>query len=267
MPFQVLDNIQVELRCQYNEDIPALIVQILNLHFKNTQGKGKVCMAAYNTFCPIAKAATVLGERWTILILRELMYGSTRFNRLERGITGISRAILAKRLRTLVHYGIVSTETDWDDEPGYFLTERGTELLPLVSEIGRWGQRWLNHETRREDIDTEHLIWDMHRRLDLNALPERLFVAEVNFHGLSSNTYWLVIHLGRADVSLDPPGVKNDLLIDADAQTLHDDWLGRKELNRALNHGEIRLHGPPEKSSAFVQSLQLSPFATISPAA
>lgn len=224
-------------------------------------------MATYNTFCPIAKTATVLCERWTVLILRELMYGSTRFNQIERGITGISRAVLAKRLRALVHHGIVATGTNSEGDPGYFLTDRGEELLPLVTEIGEWGQRWFNRKTRPNEVDPDYLIWDIHRRIDVDKIAERHFVVEIAFHGLASGTYWLVIKHGVSSVSLDPPGFSNDIVIEADTLALHDVWLGRTSFTRAMSRGEIRVHGPPHKAEAFVKALRYSAFAKLPPGA
>ena len=127
-------------------------------------------MAGYGKFCPIAKAATVLSERWTILILRELFCGSTRFNDIERGLPGIPRALLSRRLRTMVECGILSTSGTDGSPPGYHLTERGMQLQPIVIGIGEWGQRWLNAGTMPDDIDTDLLVWDIHRRIDLERL-------------------------------------------------------------------------------------------------
>ncbi len=220
-------------------------------------------MNNYGKFCPIAKAASVLSERWTLLILRELMCGSSRFNELERGLPGISRAMLSKRLRTLVECGIVTNRSEAESAPGYFLTTRGMELKPLVIGIGEWGQRWLNSGTRTEDIDTDLLMWDIHRRIDLSSISVRRLVVEIEFYGLSRKRYWLVIEGTDVSVCSDPPGFENDLTIEADTLTFHDVWMGRADLVQAMKLNIIRMHGPTELVRAFIQSLQLNLFAQI----
>lgn len=220
-------------------------------------------MAGYGKFCPIAKAASVLSQRWTLLILRELMCGTTRFNDLERGLPGISRALLSKRLRTLVECGVISTQGGDEPRPGYYLTERGMELYPIVLGIGEWGQRWLNAGTLPDDIDTDMLMWDIHRRIDLEGLEARRFVVEFDFHGLSQKAYWLVCENGSVSVCFDPPGFDNDLMVDADTLTLHDVWMGRADLIKAMKRDSIRVHGPSSLARTFVQSLQYSLFAHI----
>ena len=220
-------------------------------------------MAAYGKFCPLAKAASVLSQRWTLLILRELMCGTTRFNELERGLPGISRAMLSRRLRMLVECGIVATNGNDSARPGYFLTERGMELHPIVLGIGEWGQRWLNSGTIPDDVDTDMLMWDIHRRIDLEHIGDRRLVIEFDFHGLSHKVYWLVCENGSISICMDPPGFENDLVVDADTLTLHDVWMGRADLTKAMKRDSIRVHGPSTLARTFVRSLQYSLFAHI----
>ena len=220
-------------------------------------------MPEYGSFCPLAKAATVLSQRWTLLILRELMCGTSRFNDLERGLPGISRALLSKRLRTLVDCGIITTGEGHVRPTGYYLTQRGMELTPIVLGIGEWGQRWLNSGTMPDDIDTDLLMWDIHRRIDFERVGEGRLVVEFDFRGLSQRSYWLVCENGTASVCFDPPGFENDLMVDADTLTLHDVWLGRADLMMAMKRDSIRVHGPSALGRKFVQSLQYSLFAHV----
>lgn len=221
-------------------------------------------MTTYGQFCPIAKAASVLSERWTLLILREFLCGSHRFNELERGLPHISRPMLAKRLRTLTACGVIEPATDDAGEPaGYTLTPRGMELLPIVMGIGEWGQRWLNASTERDEIDPELLMWDMHRRLDLTRIDRKRVVVQVDFTGLRVVSYWLVIEPPDVSVCFADPGFDVDLLVAADTQTLHDVWIGRADLASALQREMIRLDGPTDLQRAFPSWLQLSQFAHI----
>lgn len=221
-------------------------------------------MSTYGQFCPVAKAATVLTERWTLLILREFLCGSHRFNELERGLPGISHPLLAKRLRTLVECGIIVPATDvLGDGVGYDLTERGLELQPIVMGIGEWGQRWLNSGTVAAEIDTDLLLWDIHRRIDTSAIDQRRIVIQIDCTGAREKSYWLVIEPPEISICFDPPGFDVDLLVTADSQTLHDVWVGRSDLAHALQRELIRIEGPADLCREFPRWLQLSHFAHV----
>jgi DNA-binding HxlR family transcriptional regulator len=127
-------------------------------------------MGEYGQFCPVAKAVEVLDERWTLLVVRELVAGSQRFNEIHRGVPRMSRTLLSKRLQTLVQAGVVA-RSDGAHGPTYQLTETGRELESIVDALGRWGVRWMS-ALGDEDCDPALLVWDMHRRIDLAALPE-----------------------------------------------------------------------------------------------
>ena len=137
-------------------------------------------MKTYSQFCSIARALDLLGERWTLLIVRELLCGSTRFGDLRRGIPRISRTMLSARLRELLDAGVIARH-DGEQEPGYKLTAAGLELAVVVRELGTWGQRWLPRNLRNDDLDTDLLVWDMRRRIDLDALPPVPILARIEF--------------------------------------------------------------------------------------
>ncbi len=123
-------------------------------------------------FCPVAQALEVLGERWTLLVIRELLMGSRRFSEIQRGLPLMSRSVLAQRLEALCDAGVIARV-----EGGYRLTEAGEELRPIVMECGNWGMRWANRELRNDEIDVGVLMWDLRRRIALDtALPEPLLV-------------------------------------------------------------------------------------------
>src|SRR5690349_19745315 len=130
-------------------------------------------MTQYGQFCPVAKAAEVFAERWTPLVARELMCGSTTFNDLKRGVPLMSRTLLVTRLRELERAGVVerrpatgrSTHT-------YHLTPAGEELMPIVMGLGEWGQRWVRKKVTREDLDPTLFMWDLRRSLDVERVPD-----------------------------------------------------------------------------------------------
>jgi DNA-binding HxlR family transcriptional regulator len=142
-------------------------------------------MGGYRQFCPVAKAAEIVAERWTPLVLRELLCGSRRFADLHRGVPLMSRALLTQRLRQLEDAGIVqSTPKARGRGREYALTQAGRELRPVIEQLGEWGQRWARSQLGREDLDPGLLIWDIHRRVNLDRLPERRVVVRFDFGGV-----------------------------------------------------------------------------------
>ena len=139
-------------------------------------------MTGYGQFCSMARAHEVLGGRWTLLIVREILCGSRRFNDIRRGIPRVSRTVLSERLQALVFVGAIA-RTDGPHGPEYELTEAGQELAILVSALGTWGQRWLAREPANEDLDLEPLLVDMQRRVRFTALPKEPFVVRFEVRG------------------------------------------------------------------------------------
>ena len=136
-------------------------------------------MKSYGQFCSVARALDLLGERWTLLIVRELLSGSRRFGEVQRGIPRISRTMLSARFRELVDAGVIDRHEGTAGGPEYRLTPAGLELAGVVRELGIWGQRWLPRELRSSELDPHVLIWDIHRRVRRDALPERPLVVRI----------------------------------------------------------------------------------------
>ncbi len=225
-------------------------------------------MPGYGQFCPVAKAAEVFAERWTPLIMREILLGSRHFNELERGLPRISRSVLAQRLKSLERDGLIERRVDASGRSSEYLpTPAGQELFDVIQLLGVWGARWMNREVQPEDTDIDLLMWDMHRRIDIDRLPERRIVVEVQFTGLSTRRYWLVLERADASVCVTNPGFDVDLTITADTMTLHRVWVGHQPFESALRSHAIEIEGPPELCRAFPTWLQLSMFAGIAPVA
>src|SRR6185312_12573979 len=168
----------------------------------------------YSQFCPVALAAEVLTERWTPLLIRELLLGSVRFNELQRGLPRMSPALLTRRLKDLQFAGIVERRQGAAGAE-YHLTAAGRELFPVVEKMGLWAQRWLRHRlVDAENLDPDLLMWDI-RRTVVNRLPSRdhRYVAEFQLSGvpITRRRYWLVFERGRADLCYKPPGFEVDL--------------------------------------------------------
>ncbi|MEV0546960.1 winged helix-turn-helix transcriptional regulator [Nocardia salmonicida] len=211
--------------------------------------------AGYGQYCPISRALDVLGERWSLLILRDLFVGTTRFNDLARGLPGLSRSLLAKRLRQFERAGLIEklgTE--------HLLTEAGSQLEPILFGLGEWGARWTFGEPQEEELDAALLVWWMHTRLDTSTLPGRRQVLHVRFTD-DIRRFWIVVEAGVASVCETDPGYPVDVTINADVAGLYEVWLGRMPLTHAQHTGRIRFTGPPTITRRMPAVLRLSPVA------
>lgn len=225
-------------------------------------------MPGYGQFCPVAKAAEVFAERWTPLIMREILLGSRHFNELERGLPRISRSVLAQRLKSLERDGLIERHLgDGERSSEYLPTPAGEELFDVIELLGAWGARWMNREVQPEDTDIDLLMWDMHRRIDLDRLPQQRIVVEIQFTGLSDRVYWLLLERSGASVCVTDPGFDIDLMITADTMTLHRVWVGHQRFESALRSHAIEIDGPSDLCRAFPTWLRLSMFSHVAPVA
>lgn len=224
-------------------------------------------MYKYGQFCPIAAACEVFAERWTPLVLRELISGSRRFNELQRGLRRMSRTLLAQRLRELETAGIVERVPK---ERGrgfeYRLSRAGEELHPIIMQLGEWGSRWVYTHVSKDDLDPSLLMWDMHRRINMDALPDRRVVVQFEYRGLPRGTkgmkrWWLVLQRSDIEVCLKDPGHEVDLCVSADLYAMTQVWVGERTLQDAQRAGLIALQGAPSLVRAFPSWLKLGVFA------
>jgi DNA-binding HxlR family transcriptional regulator len=220
-------------------------------------------MDGYGQFCPVSLAAEVFARRWTPLIVRELLTGSTRFNDLRRGIPAISASVLSRRLEELAVAGIITRDEDGQGTR-YVLTPAGEELRGVVEQLGLWGRRWLPSDYREQDLDPRLLVWDIHRNVYLDRLPGRM-VVELHFTDAPAERrgYWLVLAPDGADVCLAPPGGEVDLRLSCTVRALTDIWMGNTSWAAASRAGAIELTGPGRLRRAFPGWLKLNSFAGV----
>jgi DNA-binding HxlR family transcriptional regulator len=203
----------------------------------------------YGQFCPVAKAAEVIGDRWSLLVLREMLYGNRYFNDISRGVPLMSRALLTQRLKELEKLGVVvSREKETGQGHEYLLTPAGEALRPLIEAMGVWAQQWGSEQIAPEDLDDALLMWGMRRRVNLEAVPAQKIVLQFNFQGLtrgpkSQRSWWLVIENGEVDVCQKDPGFEVNVLISADLNVFTHVWMGYTHLNAALQQGAICFEG------------------------
>jgi DNA-binding HxlR family transcriptional regulator len=210
----------------------------------------------------------VLAERWTLLVVRELLMGSTRFSELSRGVPLMSRTLLSERLQTLQEYQIVERR-EGEGGPVYHLTDRGRELRPVVETIGRWGKLHATREMPAEHLDSKLLMWDLQRRLHLDRLPSEKTVVLFRLRDLreGESRYWL--HLARPEVDLCfvSAGFAPDLTVESDLRVFTEIWMGTRALKQALREQTVRLTGPAQLKREFPSWLMLSVFANVTRAA
>jgi DNA-binding HxlR family transcriptional regulator len=219
-------------------------------------------MKTYGQFCPIAQALEILAERWTLLVVRELLMGSTRFSELQRGVPLMSRTLLSQRLRTLQDVGII-TRRESPSGPVYRLTEAGEELRATLEGIGHWGKRFAYRELPEEHLDPKLLMWDMQRRLHKERLPENRTVVLFRFSDArkGERRFWLCLSADVVDVCYTNPGFEVDLTVDTDVRTLTEVWVGKRPLRQCIRERSVQLDGDKALKQAFPDWLQLSMFA------
>ncbi|MEX1032273.1 MAG: helix-turn-helix domain-containing protein [Cellvibrionaceae bacterium] len=219
----------------------------------------------YGQFCPLAKAAELLCERWTMILVRELSAGSQRFNDLRRGLPLMSPTLLSRRLRQLVAAEVVQRVTGADGTQAYVLTRAGEELRPMVEFMGTWGHRWVGSPMGEDDFDVGLLMWDIRRGVDLAEFPRERVVLQIQFSDAPENRrdWWLVSEDGQTDLCMEDPGHEVDLLLKTSVRVLTDVWLRRRTLADAESSRELDVLGSDALRKRLPGWLQGSPLARL----
>lgn len=217
----------------------------------------------YHQFCPVAKAMELLDERWTLLVVRELVSGSQHFNELRRGLPRMSPTLLSRRLQQLTRAGVIERRTE-GNEVRYVLTQAGQELRPVVEALGAWGVRWIG-EIGDEDLDPKLLLWDMHRHIDQEAVPDGRTVVRFRFPELPSDLrdWWLVITRGEADVCDADPGYEVTVTVTGGLRNMVEIWRGDVSWSQALRARAVEVQGPEAMRRAVPGWFTLSGFAAV----
>jgi DNA-binding HxlR family transcriptional regulator len=221
---------------------------------------------SYQQFCPVAMAAEILCTRWTIVVLREMVAGSKRFNELRRGVPRMSPALLSRRLKELEAAGIVAREASASDPTlfEYQLTESGRELGPLVEAFGIWGQRRIEANLSLAHLDADLLMWDMRRNLNTTPMPTQRSVIEFVYPDLPAKLrrFWLVVDPeSGADLCKIDPGFEVDLFVSTDLRTMTAIWMGLDTVRAAVTTQRMILTGNRQLAASMQTWLGLSPFA------
>lgn len=218
---------------------------------------------SYGQFCTVARGAEALCERWTPLVVRELLCGSKRFNDIRRGVPRMSTSLLVQRLRHLEEIGVVRRRAAgkvWE----YELTPAGEELRPIVLALGHWGARWIGSRLHEHELDAGFLMWDVRRFVQLDLFPPRPVVIEFHFTDARAGEghWWLVVENAAADLCRDDPGREPTLLVRSTVRALTEVWTGDCSPEEVLQSRELQVLGPPGDVRSLWNWLGRSAFAS-----
>lgn len=215
-------------------------------------------MKTYGEYCPIAMGSEAIGDRWTPLVIRELICGSERFSDIHRGVPRMSRSLLTTRLRQLERIGLVERP----ESGGYRLTTAGRELGEVVWNLGEWSMRWLLSDPDKEHLDGTHLMWRVHQGVVADALPAQRTVVQFDLLGArTGRRTWLLLDPQGTTVCERDEGFGVDLWVEAEIEEFLRIWMGRSTWADATRRGALRLHGPRHLVDAFPTWFTRSPFA------
>jgi DNA-binding HxlR family transcriptional regulator len=221
-------------------------------------------MTAYGQFCPVALGAEIFAERWTPLILRELLLGPRCFSDLHRGVPRISKNLLTQRLESLRSSGIIEqVETDRERRHHYRLTVAGKALGPVIDALGAWGYNWACKDLEDENLDPNFLMWSLRRMVRIDALPEERVVVAFRFRGHMDRYYWLVLQRPSVDLCIHDPGYEVTLDVEGTVSAFAHVCLGHVGLLQAMRNGDVEVRGAPRYRNALPSWLGVTRFAAL----
>ena len=222
-------------------------------------------MGDYGQFCPIARSSELLAERWTPIIVRNLLNGCRTFNEIRQGAPGISTALLAQRLDALERHGVLQRSAKESGRGGtYRLTEMGQDLRRVLDAMGQWGARWLEIEPRH--LDPAYVLWATAKLADVDKIPQSTTtVVRFSLSDRPGEGYWLLLRQPQAEFCTKGAGYVEDLVCRTDATTLVDLHLRRTTYPEAVRSGRLALDGPPALTRTFQTWFRTSPFADYLP--
>lgn len=221
-------------------------------------------MNSYGQFCPFAQATQLLCERWTLLVVRELVAGSTRFNEIKKGVPLMSPSLLSSRLKQLVAAGIVE-KSGGKASHIYSLSPAGLELRPIVELLGAWGHRWAPSKLNKIDLDASLLMWDMRRSVDPAIFPKRRIVVQFEYPDApkAARNWWLVAENGAIDLCLNDQGFDVDIMIKSSLKAMTEVWVCQKRFRDTVKNGDIKVTGDSKLINKLQDWLRSSPLSRL----
>lgn len=221
-------------------------------------------MKLYGQFCPLAQATQLLCERWTLLIVRELIAGSTRFSELQKGVPLMSPTLLSARLKQLIKAGVIKLDASKGGHV-YQLTSAGLELRPVVELLGAWGHRWARSSLNSDDLDVGLLMWDMRRSIEPAIFPAYRIVVQFEFIDALEGVrdWWLISEHGETDLCLTDNGYEVDIVIKCSVKAMTEVWICQRSFNDAVKQGDIKVMGDPKLARKLQAWLRSSPLSKL----
>jgi len=225
-------------------------------------------MNTSGSLCPAVKAADIVGDKWVLLILRELFLGSTRYAEFQRGIPRISPTILSKRLKQLESDGLlIKKSVHGQKSTEYRLTKSGRELAPVIDQLSRWGLRWARRRLGEEDIDVAGFMWDFHRTLNTDELPDGETVFSVSVSDLAEQSkWWLIANGSTVDLCTDDPDKDVDVYITGPLEALVEVWMGDVDVKAAIKVESLFITGAEHLRRSVSHWFPKSMYADVRPA-
>ena len=220
-------------------------------------------MKGYSQFCPVAKGAEIFNERWTPLIIREMMCGSKRFNEMKRGNPMMSPSLLSQRLKFLEEAGVVEKRQIKGESAEYILTQAGRDLGEVVVRLGLWGIKWARSRLTEDDYDPNLVMWDIRRRIDVSGFPQRRIVISFMFQDMPSSrrSYWLIVDNGEVDLCVKYPGFDVDLSFVTTSKVMADIWMGYSTMKQEIRNKKLVLSGARALKSSYDDWFSYSVFS------
>ncbi len=221
-------------------------------------------MKPYGQFCPLAQATQLLCERWTLIIVRELIAGSTRFGELQKGAPLLSPTLLSSRLKLLTRAGVIEPRGRKSNRT-YHLTPAGLELRPIIELFGAWGHRWVRSDLGQGDLDAGLLMWDMRRSIDGGTFPDRRVVVKFEYPDApeGARDWWLVSESREIDLCHSDPGHDVDLVVRCSLRKMTEVWTCQLPFDEAVKRRDIKVTGDAALASRLQGWLRSSPLSRL----
>jgi len=221
-------------------------------------------MKNYGQFCPLAQATQLLCERWTLIVVREFIAGSTRFSELQKGVPLMSPTLLSTRLKQLVKGGVIEVSGKKGNYT-YTLTQAGRELRPVVELLGAWGHRWAHSDLSNGDLDAGLLMWDMRRSINPDVFPKHKVVVQFEYFDApkGAQNWWLVSDNGETDLCLNDHGHEIDIMIKCSLKAMTEVWTCEQTFSDAVTKGDIKVLGATNLSNKLQDWLRVSPLSKL----
>lgn len=219
-------------------------------------------MTELKSHCPATKAAELLGDKWTLLIIRAMMVGARRYSDFSAAIPKISPSVLSGRLKSLCDNGLIIKRGGAGQQATYRLTPSGRECEPMIGMLAVWGLKWAERHTRVDQLDVGATMWDLHQSIDTSELPDGENVIAITLTDLDEhNRWWIAADRREVDLCDSDPGKDVDLYMRSDLQTLIDVWMGEREIRQALREEDIIVTGERPIADTIDRWFPLSPVA------